>query len=310
MFFCFGVGQNTAGINSRFLYDQVEETFALKRVLITGHTGFLGQHLQRFFSDFSDYDIIKIDRNLSVDQRDLHRIMADDTADWIINLAANVGVKNSWKRPEEFIQQNNNLALHACELARLQNAKLLHISSYVYGSVNDNPIDEKRPTFATNPYMASKIISETLVTNYCSVFDIKHVILRPFNIFGPNQNVDFLIPALIKSGETGEPVGVLDYDSRRDYLHVNDFCSAVMAVVSQSRPVSGVFNIGSGKSHSVKEIIDLMKRCSIGVVTKNLNVVDTVRDCVANIDKFSDIYEWKPEICFEDGIKSLVSAEG
>lgn len=281
----------------------------MKRVLITGHTGFLGQHLQRFFSDRGDYNFVTLDRDWNADQQDLH-LLADGTTEWVINLAAKVGVKNSWQRPEEFIRQNTDLALHACKLARLQNAKLLHISSYVYGSVNDNPIDEKYSANATNPYMASKIVSETLITNYCSVFDINHVILRPFNIFGPNQNADFLIPALIKSSKTGVPVEVLDLDSRRDYLHVNDFCTAVMAVVSKNRPISGIFNIGSGKSHSVKEIIDAMESCSIGVATKNLNVADPIKDCVANIKKFSDIYGWKPEICFEDGIKSLVSAEG
>ena len=102
-----------------------------------------------------------------------------------------MGAQKGWDSPGDMISTNARLTTGSLFDGTENRFNILHMSSYVYGNQSQMPIDETSCTDATNPYMASKIISEEVV-KICALYRIKYVILRPFNLFGPGQN--FLNP--------------------------------------------------------------------------------------------------------------------
>ena len=205
------------------------------------------------------------------------------------------------------ISTNARLTTEACLMARKTGSMLLHMSSYVYGNQSQMPIDETSCTDATNPYMASKIISEEVVKNVCALYRIKYVILRPFNLFGPGQTKSFLIPSIIDGAKTGREVDIFDLEARRDYLHVDDLCRAIGTILESEKVSQGIFNVASSNSYSVQEIIEIIEKYMGKVKINNLMGKDVIKDCYGDITKIYQNYGWAPSVTIEKGIKSLVS---
>ena len=80
---------------------------------------------------------------------------------------------------------------------------MIYLSSYVYGSPDYLPIDEAHPVKAFNPYAQSKVICEQICKGYSRDFKVPVIVFRPFNIYGPGQNEDFLIPKMIRHAKHG-----------------------------------------------------------------------------------------------------------
>ncbi len=147
------------------------------------------------------------------------------------------------------------MALNYC---KLNCAHLIYISAYLYGIPKKLPINENHPIFPNNPYALSKHLSEKLCEFYSSYYNIAVTVIRPFNIFGPGQRSEFLIPKLIKQILDSNEVRAKDFSPKRDYIYIEDFVDALVKVLGISDNFQ-VINIGSGKSYSVREIIDIIQ---------------------------------------------------
>ena len=227
----------------------------MHKLLITGANGFIGKKLcQQLPAE--NYAIT----TLTHQQGEITH-----TATWqslppndvVIHLASKTFVPDSWNNPGAFIETNTMGTLQALEYCRKQGAAMIYISSYLYGNPSALPIPETAPLFTPNPYAFSKKTAEDYCKFYHECFQVPVTILRPFNIYGEEQHASFLIPMLIEQALQQTEFRVKDLLPKRDYLYISDFINALIACI----PLRGfhLFNIGSGISYSVAEIISLLQ---------------------------------------------------
>ncbi|GAB4292411.1 MAG: SDR family NAD(P)-dependent oxidoreductase [Myxococcota bacterium] len=277
------------------------------RVAVTGSSGFLGSRLAVRLKEL-DIEIIELDIRSGVDLTDWRRLMGVEKSDVVIHLAARTFVPASYENPREFYSANIISTLNALELARKFRAKFIFASSYVYGVPEYLPIDENHPTKPFNPYAQSKIICEQLCAGYHRDFGMNIVIFRPFNLYGPGQDERFLIPTIIKQARSGS-VMLKDPKPKRDWIFVDDAKEAFVKALYYDKSEFEVFNLGSGKSSSVEEIVAVLRK----YVQGDFKVAFTgeerkfeVMDTVADISKARRLLGWNPGIELEEGIKKCL----
>lgn len=276
-----------------------------KRILITGSSGFIGSNLKRELLK-KGYDIIEFN--------DTDGDIAEDLPDYrdishVFHLAGKTFIPDSWKYPKEFMRVNAGGTEKVLELCKKNHSGLTYISSYVYGIPGTLPIDENHPVSATNPYAESKIRAEELCFEYArmELFPIK--IIRPFNVYGKKQLSHFLIPAIISQvlDNSLAEVRLQDLSPRRDYVYMDDFIRALILLFEKGSP--GIYNIGSGYSLSVKEIVETILKIS-GISKKTVSTGEIrkneIPDVVADISKIKAETGWHPEVTFEEGVRRIV----
>ena len=129
----------------------------------------------------------------------------------------------------------------------------------MYGQPQYQPIDELHPLSLPSPYHKSKKLAEDLVTGYFNQNDTKVIVLRLFNIFGKHQEDKFLIPKMVKGAIHDRQIHIMDAEPKRDYIYINDFVKLVHKVLDSTNMDAGIFNVGTGLSFSVQELIDAIK---------------------------------------------------
>lgn len=276
------------------------------RIAVTGSTGFIGKNLV-FALKKSGNEVIEISRSKGFDICDWESVKFIDPCDVIVHLAAKTFVPDSFSNPREFYQVNNTATLNALELARLWKAKVIYMSSYFYGAPQYVPVDELHPIYPHNPYAQSKLISEELCTGYNRDFGVSVTAFRLFNIYGPGQDGSLIIPEILKQIEKGKVV-LKDPRPKRDYIHVNDVVSAVVKSIETSLEGFNIFNLGTGKSSSVKTLVETLKEVSLkdfDIEFSNEYRQGEVLDSVADTSKLENILGWNAKIDLREGLKTL-----
>jgi nucleoside-diphosphate-sugar epimerase len=277
-------------------------------VLVTGSNGFIGRQVVRALrlNGYLVYEFDREDGDISSEKNHL------PLTDHVIHLASMVYVPLSWEDPFPFYKTNVLGTVNVLEHCRKTGSQLIYVSSYMYGTPKYLPIDELHPVEAASPYNHSKYLAEEVCRFYAENFKIPIVLIRPVNVFGPGQNSDFLIPSIISQVfDPGvEKITVMDLRPRRDYLFISDFVEALIRCL----PIKGfhTYNIGSGSSVSVKEIIDtILKQTGITkeIVSSGKERANEIWDMYMNIRKLSEETGWKPEITFEEGIRQCVAGK-
>ncbi len=277
------------------------------KIVITGSEGFLGRVICHKLSR-KDFQIIKLDKKLNYDLTKPASLSGISDFDVLIHLASLSFVPDSFENPSSFYHTNITSTLNAIDLCRKFSAKFIFISSYLYGNPEYLPIDEKHPLKPHNPYAQSKIISENICMAYFRDFGVQYTIFRPFNIFGPGQNHNFLIPQIIQQASRKKII-LKDPNPKRDFIFVDDVADAVIRSIKHEPSNQRIFNLGYGKSISVNEIANLIQKyCDY-----NLNITYThesrkneVMDTVANIEKARELLDWYPKISVDHGLKTIV----
>lgn len=228
----------------------------------------------------------------------------------VVHLAAKTFVPDSWSAPAAFYEVNVMGTANVLEFCRRQQARMIFISSYVYGRPQFLPITEAHPLEAFNPYGHTKLMAEELVDAYARFFGVHRVILRPFNLYGPGQSPHFLIPEIIGQALDPEKASIVlqDLRPRRDYLHVADFVRLIENVLDSD--ADGVFNAGSGHSVSVEELGTMVNRITghpkplLSTATPRPN---EILDLYADIGHAAKLLDWSPKISIEEGLAGIIA---
>lgn len=268
------------------------------KVLVTGENGFVGKYLVKDLKESKD-DVIGLG---SIDVRDkekLDEIVFNTNPEAIYHLAGISFVPDSERNFKETLEVNvlgtENLII-ACSKLEHPPTFVFASSGEVYGKVKSVPISEETPLKPANNYSLSKLFAEEVVRKRSREGMIRGVILRLFNHIGQGQREDFVVANFVsqlKSGNKEMKVGNLS--AKRDFSDVRDIVKAYRLAAEKG---SGTYNIGSGESHSIQEILDKLIQISgreIEIVQDSSRLrASDVPEIKADITKAKRDLGWNP----------------
>lgn len=282
----------------------------MSNILVTGSAGFIGQKLVKYLLE-AGHRVLELDQaNGDISQGETLAGYADHEIHHVFHLAGKTFVPESWRVPYDFYQVNVMGTVNVLEFCRKTGAGLTYISSYLYGEPDYLPVDETHPVKSYNPYSHSKVMAESACNFYSGHFNVQVTVFRPFNAFGPGQSKLFLISEIIsKVMDPAIPVvEVMDLRPKRDYVYIDDLVHALM--LSMGAP-KGIYNIGSGCSKSVEEIIQLVMEYTGNKKEYRSRAItrpNEIFDLYADIRKAGSDLGWFPKVSFEDGIERCIRA--
>jgi UDP-glucose 4-epimerase len=315
----------------------------MKKVLVTGGAGYIGSHVAqelldsgysvRVYDDFSNGLHRRIDGRvreiIDGDILDRERLLdAVKGVDAVIHLAAKKAVAESVANPLKYYENNVGGTLNLLAAISVHGVKKLVFSSSaaVYSPSEKSALDESDPTQPLSPYGATKLLSEELITTVGRAESISTISLRYFNVIGAggaqlgDNSRDNLVPkvfAALKSAREPEIFGseypTPDGTCIRDYIHVSDLARAHISALAkvESTLLHEIYNVGSGRGYSVREIIDQISQ-SIG---RPLNpTISPPRPgdpakLIASIAKIERDLQWSPRHSLKEMIDSSWLAE-
>ena len=276
-------------------------------ILVTGADGFIGRHLVAALAGKGH----RVERHTHQDGEIAHASLSYDGVTHVFHLAAKTFVPESWTNPLAFYEANVLGTINVLEFCRRQRASLTLVSSYVYGTPQQLPVTERHPARAFNPYAHSKILSEEVTRYYAEQFSIQAVIVRPFNVYGPGQSEQFLIPSLIRQALSPncDSISIQDPRPRRDYLYVTDFIDLLLMLLEQRS--SDTYNAGSGQSVSIQEMVDLINSLVLSkkrISSTGIARQEEVLDVAADVRKAWEQLHWKPTTSLEAGLRQMIDS--
>lgn len=226
----------------------------------------------------------------------------------VYHLAGRSYVPDSWTQGPDYVRANVVGTEQALAYCRRYGARLVLASAYVYGIPARLPVAETDPIVPNNPYAVTKRLAEQLCEFAGRYQGVSASVLRIFNVYGLGQREEFLIPAIVRQVRAGKEILLKDLAPRRDYVHLDD---VVEAFVHAGRVESGfhVFNIGSGRSYSVKEIVDIIQSAagtSLPVISSEVQRPQEIPDVVADISRAVQVLGWRPQLGLRDGMAQLL----
>lgn len=278
-------------------------------VVVTGASGFLGKYVCSKLRQNGEI-VIEVSRQNGFDVCNPHSLENIPAFKALFHLAAHTYVPDSYSKTALFFNTNITGTINTLELCKKYKAHFLFAGSYVYGQPQTLPIPETHPLSLWNPYATSKIIGEELCQSYSKEFNLNTTSLRIFNIYGSGQNTTFLIPKIIagiKSGslelETATP--------KRDFVFADDVAHAFLLALNNPKEKFNAYNVGSGISYSVSDIVNFVKdilKSNIEVKYNNTLRPTEVGDVIANCSKIKRELGWQPLTSLYDGLKILCLA--
>jgi GDP-4-dehydro-6-deoxy-D-mannose reductase len=277
------------------------------KVLVTGAGGFIGKALLNKIS--LDHEVITLDRSKG-DITNYNTFLNLEKVDYVFHLAARTFVPDSWIETSDFLNTNVIGTTNVLEYCKRLNVPLTFVSAYVYGQPDSLPITEEAPIKPNNPYALSKYLAEQVCHFYATYHKLDITIIRPFNIYGPGQPNHFLIPKITDLVKKNLTIELFDLSPKRDYVFIDDVVDALVRTLELKLPGFNVFNIGSGRSISVKEVVDYIQTAAgskLDVKSKEQYRKEELDNVFADISQSWLKLKWAPSTAFEDGIKKTLN---
>ncbi len=270
-----------------------------------------------------EFEFVKCDlRN----KKELELALNEVFFDTVIHFAAYIEVGRSVQEPEAFFENNYNGTKNLLEVLTAKKVRKFIFSSTaaVYGHPDKTPISETAPLRPNNPYGESKVKVEKLLEEYASQGKVDSIRLRYFNPAGSFEGQigeehspeTHLIPLIFKAAKKERDKLYIfgnDYDTKdgtpiRDYIHVLDLVDAHLVALEYVMNIQGtdVFNVGTGKGYTVKEIFKIAQQ----VIGKDIPYEITERRegdsraLVADPAKIEALLKWKAQYQLRDIIQS------
>jgi len=314
----------------------------MKKILITGISGFVGGHIVHFLAEHHNnleihgisrskpaWDFVNIPSELlnghhfhQADLNDIPKIKSiieEIQPDYILHLAAQSSVAESWKTPVFSFMNNTNIFLNIIDTVRLNDngARVLSVgSSEQYGIVSENdlPLSEDKPQCPANPYAVARVAQEHLARVYATGYGLDICCTRSFNHCGPGQTDRFVLSAIVKQfvkiahGAQEPIIHIGNGAIVRDFVDVHDVVGAYSLLLTQGKR-GEVYNICSGQGRSIHDIVTLLStlfdiRVQVHQEQSRIRPIDNPR-IIGSYKKILNEFGWKPTIPFEQSMRSM-----
>ncbi len=308
-----------------------------KKVLVTGHEGFVGSSLSRALvkSGARVFGVDKtVRKELSVlsDVRKkikcfkadvssiatVKRIINSEKPFIVFHLAAEAIVNESKKNPLETLKSNIEGTwniLEACRSKKSVQGIIVASSDKAYGPSEELPYTEQTPLEGLNLYDASKSCADILARSYHRTYGLPVSVLRCGNIYGPGDyNFSRLIPDAIRCA-IKEKILIVRSDGTytRDYIFVDDVVNGYMTLaesMGRKKLYGEPFNLSSGERFTVLGVYEKIAD-SLGKRVRPPKILDAaygeIKDQHLSYEKAKKSFRWKPRYNFEEGIKKTIS---
>lgn len=327
-----------------------------KKVLVTGSAGFIGFHLSNKLMDLG-YDVTGIDNlndyydvqlkrdrlailtrrsdkfsfveiNLT-DKTGLERLFSNIGFDYVVNLAAQAGVRYSLVNPYAYLESNLQGFLNILECCR--HHKIKHLvyasSSSVYGANRKMPFSvHHNVDHPLSLYAASKKSNELMAHTYSTLFNVPTTGLRFFTVYGPFGRPDMALFIFTKAILEGKPIDVFNHGKmRRDFTYVDDIVESISRLVPHiakpnpewdgMRPDPAtsfapyrIYNIGNNKPVELMAFINAIEKKLGKEAKKNLLPIQEgdVPETFADVEDLIREVDFKPNTSIETGIGNFI----
>ena len=328
-------------------------------ILITGSAGFIGYHLvlklskkykntkiygidslNNYYSKKLKRDrIINLKKNLKKrfifkkinisDQKKINKLFKDKRFHTVINLAAQAGVRNSFKNPNEYFDTNLKGFFNVLNASRLYGVKHLisASTSSVYGINDISKFDIKDPVgHPTQFYAATKRANELMGHAYSTVYNLPTTFLRFFTVYGPWGRPDMALFLFVKNILKNKPIQVFNYGNHaRDFTYVDDIVEGISILIkkipkgnkywsgkklnqSESKAPFKILNLGNGTKVALMDYIKeiekkLNKKAKINF--KNLQKGD-IPVSLSKLKSTKNYIKYKPKVNIKKGISLFI----
>ncbi len=316
----------------------------MKKILVTGGSGFIGSNLVKFLLN-KKYYVINIDnqsysanpynlkkslynKNYSfiksdiADENIINKVLLKHNPIAIFNLAAETHVDRSIDNPEKFIETNILAVYKLISVVKSyikktkKKIKFIHISTdEVYGDVVNGRSKESSRYKPNSPYSASKASADHIINSFVKTYNFPAIISNCCNNYGPNQFPEKLIPKIIFNIINNKPLTVYGRGKNsREWIYVDDHCEALHKIFKKGK-LGETYNIGTGQNLEnvilVKRLMKIFKSNSfqIGKRAKIKFVKDRPgHDFRYALDskKILNKLKWKPKVDINSGLQKTV----
>jgi len=325
------------------------------KILVTGAAGFIGFHLSRRLAregyqvtgldnlnDYYDVNLKKARLNLLQDipefsfekidlknKKKIDQLFQESAFDYVVNLAAQAGVRYSLQNPYAYIESNIDGFLNILEACRQFPVKHLVFasSSSVYGANTKMPFSvHHNVDHPISLYAASKKANELMAHTYASLYNIPATGLRFFTVYGPWGRPDMALFMFTKAIFEGKSIDVYNHGRmRRDFTFIDDIVEGIVRLIPKSpKPDpswSGdnpdpstsfapyrIYNIGNNQPVELMKFIETIEKYTGKKAIKNFMDIQKgdVPATFADVDDLMNDVDFRPDTSIEDGVKAFV----
>lgn len=315
----------------------------IRSILVTGGCGFIGSNFVNYMvKKYPDYFICSLDamyysasiENISSEARNapnfkhkignineyhlIQSLIEDYQITDIVHFAAQSHVDNSFEDSLQYTEDNVKGTHTLLEVVRKYKRDIIfyHFSTdEVYGEskLNEDPKHEMSLLCPTNPYAATKAAAEMIVGSYYHSYQLKTIITRCNNVYGPNQYPEKLIPKFIQLLKSNQKCTIHgDGTSLRSFIHVKDVCTAMDTIIHKG-VIGEIYNIGSEEDNELT--VSMVAKILIEKLKPGDDVdkwIEYVKDRPYNDKRYFITNEkmkslgWNQEVKFIDGLLKLL----
>lgn len=296
----------------------------MKRLLVTGLDGFVGQHVRQAVEGSRDgrfrltvpRDAIQLTQPGTIE-----KAVRDARPECVLHLAAQSFIPQSIKDPRATYDVNFFGTLNLLEALKSSGfgGRVLYVGSAdVYGAVDekDLPVVETHPLRPRTPYGVSKAAAELLCYQWTQDHGLDIVMTRPFNHIGPGQAEQFVVPDFakqiteIKLGRREAVIKVGAIDVTRDFTDVRDVVQAYLALIERGE-AGEAYNVCSGHEYRIRDVLDELIQlagieCKIVVDDHRLRAAERQRNR-GSFEKLAKCTGWAPRIPLTESLRDVLA---